>query len=268
MTSLCASVSVIAGVLYLTLAGAPISYIGVNLVALLTGLSLAGFVTWRGWRVDSGLAGLLIAAALLATALFGVSLEGATRWLLLGPVLVQPSLILVPLLLLSFARQQDALSTCCVVVVALAVALQPDRAMCAVLLAGAIALLLTTRNRYSLLAAIAGASGLVASWLQPDSLPPVQFVEGVYSAAIQSGWLASAFVFGGTLLLMLPAIAAVGRRSAQARVFHVFGAVWLAMIAAAAFSNYPTPLVGYGSSAILGYTLCILGLPSHADVTM
>jgi hypothetical protein len=41
----------------------------------------------------------------------------------------------------------------------------------------------------------------------------------------------------------------------------VFGAVWLAVIVAAALGNYPTPLVGYGGSAILGYLLSLLYLP-------
>ncbi len=35
----------------------------------------------------------------------------------------------------------------------------------------------------------------------------------------------------------------------------VFGATWLAVIAFAIVGNYPTPLVGYGSSAIVGYCL-------------
>ena len=36
-----------------------------------------------------------------------------------------------------------------------------------------------------------------------------------------------------------------------------FGAVWVAMIVAAAAGNYPTPLVGFGGSAIVGYLLSI-----------
>ena len=33
------------------------------------------------------------------------------------------------------------------------------------------------------------------------------------------------------------------------------------MILAALLGNYPTPLVGYGGSAILGYLVSLLGLP-------
>ena len=34
-----------------------------------------------------------------------------------------------------------------------------------------------------------------------------------------------------------------------------FGIAWLAVAVFAIIGNYPTPLVGYGSSAILGYFL-------------
>jgi len=42
----------------------------------------------------------------------------------------------------------------------------------------------------------------------------------------------------------------------------VFGVAWLGMVVAAALGNYPTPLVGYGGSAILGYALSLSFLPS------
>jgi hypothetical protein len=34
-----------------------------------------------------------------------------------------------------------------------------------------------------------------------------------------------------------------------------FGAVWLAALTASVLGHYPTPLIGYGTSAILGYAL-------------
>ena len=48
-------------------------------------------------------------------------------------------------------------------------------------------------------------------------------------------------------------------------MFAVFGATWLAVIAFAVVGNYPTPLVGYGSSAILGYCLMTSMLDDPAD---
>ena len=48
--------------------------------------------------------------ALMATALFGVSGEGATRWAKLGPILIQPSLILLPMLVVLLARTREPLA--------------------------------------------------------------------------------------------------------------------------------------------------------------
>ena len=38
------------------------------------------------------------------------------------------------------------------------------------------------------------------------------------------------------------------------------------MILAAALGNYPTPLVGYSGSAILGYLISLLGLPPRPAI--
>jgi hypothetical protein len=41
----------------------------------------------------------------------------------------------------------------------------------------------------------------------------------------------------------------------------------MAIIVFAIFGNYPTPLIGYGSSAILGYCLSIAALFRERDIT-
>lgn len=51
-------------------------------------------------------------------------------------------------------------------------------------------------------------------------------------------------------------------KSRHARI--VFGAAWLGVIVAAAVGNYPTPLVGYGGSAVIGYVLSAFALPPAA----
>ena len=49
--------------------------------------------------------------ALLATALFGMPVEGATRWVRFGPLSVQVSLLLLPAMIVAFARTRDAIAT-------------------------------------------------------------------------------------------------------------------------------------------------------------
>jgi len=73
-------------------------------------------------------------------------------------------------------------------------------------------------------------------------------------------------VTGGLVLLLLPAIVGWFRDPANRESHAVFGAVWLAAILAAALGNYPTPFVGYGASAIIGYALSLLALPKLAGL--
>ena len=44
---------------------------------------------------------------------------------------------------------------------------------------------------------------------------------------------------------------------ADGGVYRVFAATWTGTIAAAVLGDYPTPVVGYGGSAILGYALSL-----------
>jgi hypothetical protein len=59
----------------------------------------------------------------------------------------------------------------------------------------------------------------------------------------------------GLAAMLAPATAALATRTGEREVLTMFGVTWVTVIAFAIFGDYPTPLVGYGSSAILGYCL-------------
>ena len=63
--------------------------------------------------------------------------------------------------------------------------------------------------------------------------------------------------------MVLPLLIMHNRASAAS--VQAFVALWATAIAAAAIGNYPTPLVGYGASAIIGY---LLGLAPLAPRSM
>jgi len=46
-------------------------------------------------------------------------------------------------------------------------------------------------------------------------------------------------------------------------VYAVFGVAWSTAVMAAALDNYPTPIVGYGGSAIVGYLWSLGVLPKR-----
>jgi hypothetical protein len=196
----CATGAVLLGLVYMAAAGAPSAYLGTNVAALLIGILMIAILDTVGagriWntRYGPGALSMALAVVLLATALFGLRVEGAARWVSLGGLSIQPSLILLPMMILAFARSRDRLSAVAIVIAAAALALQPDRAMAC----------------------------------------------------------------------MLAAIVGVRHDPANRHIHVVFGTVWLSAVAAAALGNYPTPIVGYGGSAILGYVLSLAIMPRIA----
>lgn len=256
----CAIAATSLGLAYLIAAGAPMSYLAINAGALVIGLAVL-LPAGRNWP---DLLTLAMALTLLVTAMFGDQAEGAARWLRAGPITVQPSLIFVPAMAVAFARSRTPTATVALIVAAIALAIQPDRAMAGLLAAGLTALFVLGRDRRVLLAALAASLGFVAALLQPDNLPAMPYVDGVLHSAHQVHLLAGLAVLGGSILLLVPALLRGLRDPAHRKAHTVFGTVWLCAITAAAFGNYPTPVVGYGGSAILGYLLSVAVLPGAA----
>jgi hypothetical protein len=254
------------GLAYMAAGGAPLSYLAVNAAAVAIGLLAVGVLSEIGrlWRIPGGAVGVPLACAILLTGLFGLSADGATRWVSAGGTPLQPALFLVPVIALGFARARDPSWLLAVLVAALGLALQPDRAMAGALAAGMAALALARPER-TVLVALGGALAAFATTLiRADASQAMPFVDGILYSSFGVHPLAGLAVLSGAVLMLLPAAAGYLRDRAHRPLYAVFGAVWLAVILAAALGNYPTPLVGYGGSAILGYMLSLLGLPPRA----
>jgi hypothetical protein len=266
----CATGAVLLGLVYMAAAGAPSAYLGTNVAALLIGILMIAILDTVGagriWntRYGPGALSMALAVVLLATALFGLRVEGAARWVSLGGLSIQPSLILLPMMILAFARSRDRLSAVAIVIAAAALALQPDRAMAGMLVAGLAALTLLRPDRPALVALAAGVLGFAVSLVRSDLLPATPYVDQVIYASFKVHVLAGLAVLGGSFFLILPAIIGVRHDPANRHIHVVFGTVWLSAVAAAALGNYPTPIVGYGGSAILGYVLSLAIMPRIA----
>ena len=86
------------GLAYMAAADAPLSYLAINAAALAIGLLAVGVLTEAGrlWRIGGGAVVVALACLILLTSLFGVSADGATRWVSAGGILLQPGLFLRP----------------------------------------------------------------------------------------------------------------------------------------------------------------------------
>lgn len=252
----------LAGLINLSLAQAPVSMIVVNLAALCLGmLLLLGGRTLRSGGAFTPTLMLVMALLLLVTALFGEATEGARRWLMVGPMFIQSSLIVLPALILLFVGRRTMFTVLAMVIAALSLALQPDRAMAGALLAAMVTLSVVRFDRTLLIPLAASLAAFMVTVVRPDTVPAVPFVDQVYYSAFELHWLSGALVLGGTALLLLPAFAAAWSTGTGRDRCIVFGAIWLALILAAALGDYPTPVVGYSGAAILGYVLSIAVLP-------
>lgn len=261
----CGAGAVASGAAYMVAAGAPPSYIAVNLAALSFGAAawLALAQTARSGQRGAGLTILALATLLMLTALFGAESEGAARWVSVGPLSLQVSLIVLPAMIVLYARRPDRVGTAGMALAALALAGQPDRAMAGVLLASLSVLTLATRARLPIAATAAALLAFVWTLLAPDTLPAVPYVDRIFYTAFDVHPLAGLAVVVGAATLVLPALAAL-RVAEERSVLLTFGACWAGVVIAAALGNYPTPLVGYGGAAVLGYLLSVALLPNGA----
>jgi hypothetical protein len=266
LAGFCAAGAVGLGFGYLAAAGAPASYFAMNGAAFLLGALTLGVIVEAGRlrRAPPGPVLLLLAAILLTASLWGVSADGVTRWVAVVGIPLQPSLILIPVIVLSFARSRDHLSALAVMLSALALALQPDRAMAATLATGVLALAVARRGGLELAALVAASLGFGATMIQADSSPAMPFVDQILFTSLAVHPAAGLVVWCGAALMLAPAILGFAHDPRHRVAYATFGAVWLTVIAAAALGNYPTPLVGYGGSAILGYLIGLIGLPQRS----
>ncbi|MEG3182292.1 hypothetical protein [Sphingomonas sp. LT1P40] len=264
LAALCAVSAVGLGMIYLTTAGAPARYLAMNGAALLLGFVVLGILSManRAGLTANGVVAIALAAALFLTSVFGLSSDGVTRWVSVSGIALQPSLVLLPALILSFARCRDRLSTIAIAIASLALALQPDRAMAGALFAGLVTLAWVHRERNVHVALVAALIGMIVTLLRPDNAPAALYVDQIFYSSFDVSALAGLAVVTGAVLMIVPAIAGALLGTARREIYAVFGVFWLAVIVAAALGNYPTPLVGYGGSAILGYIISLTGLPA------
>jgi len=253
----CAVAATGLGLAYMMAAGAPLRYLAINAGALALGIGLAGLmpVMRATARQESGLGTLALGVFLVASSLFGVTANGATRWVVVGGFSLQPSLLFIPMMVVQFGGSRDALSTWGLALTGVAMALQPDRGMAGVLVVGLMAVAVLRLERRVFIALAVAVAGFVATLIQIDVQPAMPFVDQIFFSSFEVHPLAGLAVCGGAALLLAPAFIGGAGDSDRGHARVPFGAIWLAVIIAAALGNYPTPVVGYGGSAIIGYVL-------------
>lgn len=242
------AIPVFAGLAYLWALGGPRAYLVVNAGSLVVAAIVIAVrprrllsVTVRRFLIAAALALLFVP---LAT---GPSLGGVARWLPLGPFMLNAGLMTVPPLAVLLGEERDyAPGLMCIAI--LAALLQPDLAIGAALTLMAFGLYDATKDwRYGLVAVAAFTAALVAA--THGELEAQPFADRVIFILARDNLpgalgLTAALLAGFVLILAGPGSAP----SRKALAGCLFGFTFAGHV-----SNYPTPLVGYGAAAILGF---------------
>lgn len=258
---ICAIVATGLGLAYMTLSGAPSRYLAINASALALGLCLSALLTLQRpmrW-LDAGKINAILGTFLVLSWPLAISVNGAARWISIGGLSVQISLIVLPVLVIGFARLRDPWSLLGIGLASMALALQPDRAMAGALAAGVAVAAWLHPGRITFAALAVGIAGFIATLVQPDTQPAMPYVDQILYTSFAVNMAAGFAVISGAMVLLVPALAGLRGDPRQRAAAAAFGALWLAIIIAAAVGNYPTPVVGYGGSAIIGYVLSRFG---------
>lgn len=262
----CAIAATGLGLVFLAAAGAPTPYLILNLTALIAGLIIV-LPFCRSDPVTTpfvGVVAIAVGLILLLTAAFGDPASDARRWLSLGGLVIQPSVIGLPFVLVAFARSRDKMTTAGLILAAVALALQPDRAMAGAMVAGLGVVAFMKRDRMTLLPLSVALACFIVTTMRPVAVPATSYMDGLLRTAPSTSLIAGLAAWVGVAVLLLPPILALRRGQNDLVPHATFGATWLALIVAALSTDDPIPVVAYGGSAIVGYVWSILALPADS----
>jgi cell division protein FtsW (lipid II flippase) len=214
-------------------------------------------------------AGVLI----LYTAIEGQAANGVSRWLSIGgtDIRIQPSVMLMPAMLIVAAILRNALATIGVALAFLGLAFQGD-ALLAFASAMAIAIsLLAARRTYWLTFVLLVYALLccVVALRNAVTLSPVAHVDQALQSAFAWTPFAGFAALVMAILTILPPQKNLARHICKNTSVQIHATVWGTLIVASALGLQatPLPLLSFGGSAIIGFflSLALIGEHQHID---
>ncbi len=246
--------------------GVSVKAFGTNLVAAVLGMALAAWLARRSWRLlvrwAPGIAATVL--VLLAATFLSPSSEGVHRWIALGPVRLNASVVTLPWALLALwgllHQVRPGLALGLVTVSQVLHAAQPDTGQALAFLLGVLVLFRGARSLSTGWKVAGGglaAMGAALACARADPLDAVPHVERIVHLAAARGapWLLAALVTLGLLLLPMlqGAVRLRALRSDAALLALALAAYFLGTLAVTEWGNYPVPVMGAGAGPVLGW---------------
>ncbi|WP_029086077.1 hypothetical protein [Brevundimonas aveniformis] len=247
-----------AGLVAMSVTGAPTALVVLQGVAGLVGLGLGGVIAAQSPdpRGRGAMAAVGLALAALAATLFFAGTDGVHRWIALGPVQFLPSAVALPILVwFAVARPTGWAGPAVVILAAAFCAAQPDTQAVGALFAAVATLVLLGMWRPPWLLALAACliAGIVAAFAPP--LEPVAYVEQVVPLALEAGPVFGLVAVAG--LIGVPATILLASWGRFGPTTAAMVALWLIFCAASLSGTLPTPVIGFGLSWVLGFGLSL-----------
>ena len=244
-----------AGLAYLGLFGAPLTYVAVNAGALVIALAWIAFGQQPSDKLTSRSVAVGLMVVLALPLIFGPEVDGVARWISMGGLNLHTGMVVIPLLVGICA--QDTLLGPYLILAALLISFaQPDSASTFALSLAALGIWAAKRDgRSAIVAALGMFASIGASF--NGNLAPQDFVEGILASA----WIGSpglAIILCLSLLVSLGLILFAPEAAKETR-YSLAGALAGFTLAAMA-GNYPFPLIGYGAASIIGFGLALSAL--------
>lgn len=230
-----------------------------NAVGLLAGLVLAVLM----WRFRAGVQRFLpvllgLALLLLAVPLFLESFNGVNRWVYLGPVSLQMSAVVLPVILFHahrVGREFPLIAFVPLLAASWLLFLQPDAGQSLALALASLPVLMRFNHQRTLMAvALLLTVPSVWVWRQEDPLFPVPEVEGILYLILEIptwGWPLCALAVAAMLWPLVRQ--GLQRPLVQSFVFLIFGGMISATAGPLVNKAFPVPILGAGISYVLGY---------------
>ncbi|MFQ3544438.1 hypothetical protein Q7A53_10135 [Halobacillus rhizosphaerae] len=199
----------------------------------------------------------LVIAALLILPFCFEGIDGVHRWLSFGPLTFYIASILLPLLIIQLGRLSRSHHPGYLIGIILftfiILLLQPDAGQLTSFACGmAIILVKQVSNSFiKLLSLTLTAVFVILSWIFLDDLAPVPYVERIIFLVGDMGefWLVAGIV--SLILLFIPFVI---RRN---MISYSLGVYFLMTIIVTFMGNFPVPIMGYGTSPIIGYFIAV-----------
>lgn len=186
------------------------------------------------------------------------------RWIMMGPVTINVSMIVLPFILYCLHQMLHTKKFLHGVILygatAIILGFQPDAGQATAFSLSALVLFFYNKMDIKLRTAavlIAGISIFLA-WNRVDLLEPVEYVEDIFYLMSALGPIGILGIFVISVLLFVPFIIMSFRRVETVRVLSISFIVYLSTsLIITEFGHYPVPVMGAGVSSVLGWFLML-----------